>query len=354
VVRETSAGVPIETPHSIMLVHGDLVGFRHAFGGLPLALAQSDIDVWGMSMRWTLVPAGTTDLSFMKEWGLALHVEDLRLAMAIARQIRYLEGNGRDKMHLLGYSTGGWIGYAIINAEVALDESDRQIKGYIPVDTYIKTDDPEIRKHWCNSATDTEAKRAQGIYHNDNSFFLTFARLALSDPNGTSPFMAPLTNREFALAAGGASYVGFNGNEPAPFYHWFAASWTPDYSKPTGLAYSDEAAFLEEMSNVAPFQANKLSLDNAQLVCDSVDLPYNDHLSRVTVPTLYVGAGGGFGEYGVYSTTLLGGSDHTNLVIHLASGPEGRRIDYGHIDLMAGGPSRTLVFPQLARWINAH
>jgi hypothetical protein len=53
------------------------------------------------------------------------------------------------------------------------------------------------------------------------------------------------------------------------------------------------------------------AFDQNALPCNELDLPYDDHLAEVKVPILYVGARGGFGEYGVYSTTLLGSRDVT-------------------------------------------
>jgi hypothetical protein len=60
VVRETAPGVPLRTPKSVFLVHGDIWGFRGAFLGslgseavarqqsFALFLARRGVDVWAI------------------------------------------------------------------------------------------------------------------------------------------------------------------------------------------------------------------------------------------------------------------------------------------------------------------
>jgi hypothetical protein len=68
---------------------------------------------------------------------------------------------------------------------------------------------------------------------------------------------------------------------------------------------------------------------------------------------LYVGAQGGCGDYGVYSTTLLGSRDVT---VHLASTwpAAARRLDFGHVDILFGDNAESLVWQPMLAWIRAH
>ena len=53
-----------------------------------------------------------------------------------------------------------------------------------------------------------------------------------------------------------------------------------------------------------------------------------------------MGAGGGFGQFGVYTTTLLGSTDVTTHIVHKSRRPA-RLADFGHADLfLAATPRR--------------
>ena len=80
-------------------------------------------------------------------------------------------------------------------------------------------------------------------------------------------------------------------------------------------------------------------------------MPYDDHLAEVKAPVLYVGARGGFGEYGVYSTTLLGSRDVTTHVVTLL--PE-QPLDFGHSDLFWADNARTEVWEPIYNWVHSH
>src|SRR5271165_1385596 len=82
-------GRPVHTVNGIYLVHGDDNKFEMIFMSpqisqvpawdysLPAFLAEHDIDVWGMDEDWALVPPGTTDFSFFKNWGLQREVNNV-------------------------------------------------------------------------------------------------------------------------------------------------------------------------------------------------------------------------------------------------------------------------------------
>lgn len=174
-----------------------------------------------------------------------------------------------------------------------------QVKGFIPVDIYLKTDDPVLRAAAC-------------------------ARFALSQARIDAGELADGTFDE-----GGA---------------------------PTGLLYSDEALFFTALAGGAPWQPLKELLDSDAATCDGPEapgVPWDDHLGDIEVPVFYVGAGGGFGDFGLHTTTLLGSTDVTSHVVSLTP-PEARLSDFGHADLFVARDARTLAWQAIFDWIAAH
>jgi pimeloyl-ACP methyl ester carboxylesterase len=365
VVRESEPNRPIRTRESVFLLHGDIWGFRAAFlanprRNLPVHLAKNGVDVWGMDQRWVRVPATATDFDFMKNWGLAHEIRDLRTGLQVARGVRALSGNGLDRMHLLGWSRGGLIGYAYLNFESQLPRGRRNVEGFIPVDIYLKTNDPEFREAACRRSEVQEASYASGLYQNASGVLVqTIATLATTDPSGASPVFPGLTNYQAALLTGEATFVIFPPDQQnVPFYHFtggtFAAEPAPSgLPVPTGLLYSPEPTWIKVLQGAAPFQPARQLADSELLMCDEQDVPWDDHLEDITNPILYVGAGGGFGEYGIYTTTLLGSTDVTTRIVDLQ--PDAARLaDFGHADLFIARDAETLVWDPILDWILAH
>lgn len=73
-------------------------------------------------------------------------------------------------------------------------------------------------------------------------------------------------------------------------------------------------------------------MDGAGLFCGRIQLPFDDHLAKVRVPVLELGAAGGFGTKADYSTTLVGSKDVTRLVVRLLPGGQ-EATDFGYVDL---------------------
>lgn len=364
VVRETSPFQPVHTNDSVFLLHGDIWGFRAAFladpaSNLPVHLAQNGVDVWGIDQRWIHVPASETDFAFMQGWGFQHDVQDLYLSLSVARGVRLFTGNGFDRMHLLGWSRGGMIGYVYLNAETQVPEGLRNVEGFIPVDIYLKTDDPGFLAAACRRSEAQEAAYAAGQYQNPTGTLVqTIAFLATTDPTGTSPIFPGLTNYQAALLTGEATFILLLPNEPAPFYHFTGGTFAPEPAPsglpvPTGLLYSPESTWLTVLQGAAPYQPTRQLADAELVLCDQQDVPFDDHLAEIDNPVLYVGAGGGFGEYGVYTSTLLGSTDVTTHLVDLTPA-ELRLFDYGHADLFLGTDAQTLVWQPILSWLQAH
>ncbi|HYI09033.1 MAG TPA: hypothetical protein VEK57_08165 [Thermoanaerobaculia bacterium] len=363
VVRESAPNHPVATEKAVFLAPGDIWNFRAAFltgnRPLPVFLAENGVDVWGIDYRWTSVPGDTADTSFMADWGIEQDASDLGFAMSVARFARARTGSGHGKLFLLGWSRGGQIGYAYLNAESQLPDGQRQVQGFIPVDIYLKTDVPQLKAFACAREQATEAAIAGGGYANTvGGLVSVLGTLALVDPNGSSilngpPFnLGDYTNRHAALLVGEATFGLQGGLEPAPFYHFTGGLFAAD-GKPAGLLYSNEADLFAFEQAASPLQPNRELADADAATCEATSVTFDDHLSDITVPVFYIGAGGGFGEYGIYTTTLLGSTDVTSLVINKVPSTQ-RLFDYGHADLFLADDADDLVWQPMLEWVEAH
>ena len=362
VVRETAPWVPAHSPKGILLAHGDVWNFRAAFltdpaQSLPVFLARNGVDVWGIDFRWTLVPASTTDFSFMKNWGIQTDVHDLGVALGVARGVRFATGSGLGKMLLLGWSRGGQIGYAYLDGESQIPGALRQVRGFIPVDIYLKTDVEELRLAACTRYQGSLPAWQGGTFQNNiGSLVATIWSLATADPNGASPILPGFTNRQAALAVGSMTFIFFPpGLGPVPLYH-FTGGTFDTHGLPTGLLYTPESRLLTLEQGSAPFQPAKELLDGDAAICDDpaiVDVPFDDHLDDIQVPVFYVGADGGFGYYGLHTISLLGSTDVTTHVVDLQ--PAAAQLaDFGHADIFLATNAETLVWQPILNWIQGH
>jgi hypothetical protein len=151
-----SGGSPIKTEKTFFFLHGDAKNFVGMMlpgqlspnmaddFGMGVYLARNNVDVWGIDQAWTLVPQETMEFGFMQEWGLEKTAVDLRTGMAIARVARYLIGNELDRMIMSGYSSGVPTGFLACGMESQMEAGLRHIKGYVPIDYAILTDDPRF------------------------------------------------------------------------------------------------------------------------------------------------------------------------------------------------------------------
>lgn len=365
VVKETAPNVPVRTSKALFMTHGDIWNFRTAFltavsspalpddQALPVFLAENGVDVWGIDFRWTFVPAAVTDLSFMEDWGIEQDARDLGIGIGIARVTRALTGSGSGKVHLLGWSRGGQIGYAYLNAETRISRGLRQVKGFIPVDIYLKTDVPELRNLACLRQQATEAAIASGTAAAGSGVLIrAIGTDAIADPNGPSANVPGLTKRQAGLLVGEATFQLLGGAEPAPFYHFTGGNFDAN-NLPSGLLYSTERALFDFEVGASPFQPNQELADADAATCEQTDVRFDNRLHRITIPVFYVGAGGGFGELGIYTTTLLGSTDVQTLVVHKVPAAQ-RLFDYGHADLFLANDAEALVWQPILSWINAH
>jgi pimeloyl-ACP methyl ester carboxylesterase len=358
IVREKHPWQPIHTESGLLMLPGGpntvemifmeplispAAAWDHA---ITVFLAKNNVDVWAMDYRWALVPAGTTNFNFMKHWGLQRDVDDAKIALSFARLIRRATGQGFGKMHLLGFSYGTWVAYPVVNQETQLPHSLRNVKGLIPVDAGVTFAAGEpTRDVFCSLLPQDQGRYAAGTYNDDSSVLKQIGDLARSAPDDPSPFADGFTNYQFALL------VGASVNWP-PSWHFVAGVFN-DSGITTGLQYTDPWLWIDVIRAVPFYFPVLADIDQEKVTCYDVVAPFDDHLAEVTLPILYVGAAGGWGERAYYAVTLTGSTDITKSIVqlHPDSEPE---LDFGHADLFTATNAETLVWRPILNWLVTH
>jgi len=360
VVEEKKPYKPVKCKKNIFLLHGDGQGFQSMFlpgatvttlpddFGMAVYLAQNGVDVWGMDQSWLLVPAETTDFSFMSDWDLQHEIDNLRIGVSVARAARTLTAGGPGKMLLLGYSSGAVTGYAYLNEESQYSELMQNVSGFIPVDLAFKTDDPTVKGTLAAFAANFQGMIDSGVYKYDSAFG-PVGMLAAIDPDGDSPIVPGYTNMQVAIFLGAATHLF---TPLTPTFHYLSGQFDEN-GIPVGFNFVGTDTWLEFLQKGAPYEALPYMAEYAAVIGDAWELPYDDNLADITVPVFYVGAAGGFGTYGEYTTTLLGSTDVSTLVVQLF-GPGYEVADYGHIDLFAANNAENLVWAPIFDWICYH
>ncbi len=360
VVAEPLKGTPRDARHGVTLLPSHYFDFAHFFlpPGCPgktvcaaATLAARGIDVWGLDLRTRAVPSTTQDFDFMENWTLETYMADTRLALVAARIARAATVNQPNpRLQLLGFGRSVWLAFALANQETQVLSGSRSIAGLIFVDQAFQygPNGSTARQLDCESENRLWAQVRVGSFEISTEV-ATDGKLARSDPNGPSRHDPSFTNREYALMVGAATYLG---DAPVPHYH-LTAGELDDEGHPIRLIYTEEKRWFDTMASAVPHLCAPFFLDTMAIACGETDVPFDDYLSQITVPTLYIGAAGGYGELGIHSTTLLGSEDITILMVQHQT-DENAVVDFGHGDIWFSATAKTEVWEPLAEWIEAH
>jgi hypothetical protein len=357
VVKESGHCRPVKVKDAIFLLHGDAKDFEGMFlpytrstnlpdrFGLAVYLAERDVDVWGIDQAWTLVPSGTSNFTFMKDWGLQRNIDDLRTGIAIARSLRFATGFGADKMILLGYSSGGATGYATLNHETQVPMNARQVRGFVSADLLFKSDDPAIHRAFTNDLALYEPNYNNGIYQAEIPF-QPMGMLARTNPGGDSPIIPGLTNLQTAL------YFGCGPIFALDVSIHYLSGYMDATGFPAALRLVTLPQWYDFLEAGVPYESNKFIMDYDKVLGNVFDSPFDDHLAEIRVPILNLGAKGGLGPYTVYGTTLLGSTDITHKIVEVGTGNV--LTEFGHIDLFLAPQAPALAWQPMVNWLKAH
>jgi pimeloyl-ACP methyl ester carboxylesterase len=307
-----------------------------------------------MDYAWALVPAETTDFNFMKDWGVVKDSQHTEIALWLARWIRGSTGQGFDQLHLLGFSYGGIIGYSVAGHETQQPDFLRNVKGIIVGDVAMKFEEKSISDYYCNAAAADQGNLNAGVYNDDTGVFLKqLSDLALSAPDDPSPIFAGLTNYQASLFLGTSTWL-LDGNPI--FWHFVAGAgelFADPFWIPSDLQYTKVRLWVDLLRAIPPHLPVQSDFDVHAEFCGTLEVPFDNHLRQIAVPILYVGAAGGFGRTGYYTTTLTASRDITRFTVQFL--PDDRRaLDFGHADLFTATNAETLVWKPILDWIVAH
>ncbi|MDD2556321.1 MAG: hypothetical protein PHX16_08490 [Syntrophaceticus sp.] len=363
VIKERAPWVPISTSKAVMLIPGDSCNFTNAYmaptanKSFGIFLAENSVDVWGIDLRWNFVPDTTTDFSFMKNWDTSRHLKDIKVAVKLSRTMRGLTGSGFGKITMLGHSRGAQFLYAYANEETQLPKICRDLKGIIPVDMAYKIspDNQELQQEALLRYQVFKSLHDSGVYYSEEGKNMKgIAYLAQSAPDDQSPLIPGLTNMQAALFALTATHATYEAplQPPTPFYHYLSGIFDSN-GIPTGLQFANIDNIITNAFAAPDFQSLGEMIDGEAIMSGSIETPYDDHLGDITIPVYYVGAAGGFGEYGTYTLTLLGSTDKDSLIVQMYP-PEAAALDFGHADLFWSDNAKTLAWEPICKWIKTH
>jgi hypothetical protein len=351
VVREAAPWRPAATRGAVVLMHGDFANFDSNFGGarpsLATHLADRHIDVWGIDRRWTLLPADAQDLSSLTNQGYELGLDDTRVALSVIRAVRVATGQGDGGVVLGGFSRGGHFAYAYAGREALRPRSQRYVAAILPLDVYARVDPAEtqIIAGACARADDEYASIAAGTVESDNSFFSDLGAFAASAPDDPSVLLPGYTNRGAFLWTVGQTYQFFR---PSPLYHLAATVLEDGVSVSARL--SPEGRLTSWFAAAPRWGSRRESADGEALWCGAHP-PFADHVADIRIPIFYIGARGGFGEYGRYTLALTASSDPRAVVVS-AGGDVAS--DTGHGDLLFGRDAPSQVWPAIASFVREY
>ena len=361
VVREILPGWPRPTAHAVMLLHGDFATFVTNFlptagspaspaPGLAPYLAAQDLDVWGVDRRWTL-PGTDGDISDLGDMGVVQELGDIDRALDFAEATRLVTDAAPGRLTLAGFSHGAELAYAFAAVDGGRPPALRKIAALVPIDMYydLAPADADLRANACANASAERDLLAEGVTDSDNSFFIAVGQLDRSAPGAASPELDGFTNRGAMLFTVGLTY------EFAPYtplYHLIAPRLDAD-GNVTSLRETSEPAVSAWFAGAPPHQSMREAADLDGLWCGQPPLAVTAPLSNIHVPVFYLGAAGAFGDHGLYTTTQLGTSDVTTLVVH-RFGAARQAEDFGHGDLLYATDAPTLAWSPLAAWLLHH
>lgn len=156
------------------------------------------------------------------------------------------------------------------------------------------------------------------------------------------------TNRGLFLLIAAQTYQFFS---PTDTYHLAAAELVD--AVPTALTESAEGVIASWFAHATPHQSMRESADTDGIWCADGNGPPAPELSRIEVPLFYLGTAGGYGDHGIYSTTRVGSSDVTTLVVRQKP-PDRSAEDFGHGDLLFAENAASLAWEPLASWLLRH
>ena len=285
-----------EINHNIIILPGQALTEKF-YSEMAIYYAQLGYSTYILDRRETNIPVNETDFSFMENWNIDKYMSDIYDSIVISRiHTALLNNEPVDNIEVtaIGHSHGALILTAYATSEyegLSLGSVDRMVS----VDIIIKYD-PNCLELIQSQAQEFEivSKSMENRTYNaiNMAVMMQIAKLALTDPEERSSFNDRFTNRQIFRLMASQTYT-FNAHPYTPNYHY----WGGDLN---GLHYVDENRLLNLTltGGAIPHTPKYLDKYMAGLMgnMDGYEIDY----SKIDSPVLYIGLGGGFGDYGAW------------------------------------------------------
>ncbi|WP_231585586.1 MULTISPECIES: hypothetical protein [unclassified Methanosarcina] len=266
------------------------------YSDMAIYYAQQGYSAYILDRRETNIPADETDFSFMQDWTFDEYLQDTYEGISASRShTALLSGKSAERIEVtaIGHSHGA----LLLTAYEASEYDDLpagSVDRAVPVDIIIayNPENSELIQGQAQEFASISESIESGVY-NDSSMagMMYVAYMASTEPEGHD-FNLTFTNRQFFRLMASHTYI-FSEYPYTPDYHY----WSGD---PSGLYYVDEDRLLNlTLTGVAvPHTPKYLDQYMAGLMGNVEGYEINS--SRIDSPVLYVGLGGGFGDYGAW------------------------------------------------------
>ncbi len=283
----------INTGKNLVILPGQ--GLTEKFySDMAIYYAQRKYSVYIVDRRETNIPSNEEDFSFMEYWTVEEHLNDTYKAINASRShTSFLSKKPAENIEVtaIGHSHGA----LILTAYEASQYDDMPlgtVDRIVPVDIIIKYDPqyPELIYNQTQEFNIISSDIENEVYEGTGMASMIYvASMAYSNPEGSSPYPG-LTNIQLFRLMASQTYI-LSSYPYTPDYHY----WSGDLS---GLSYVNESRllYLTLSGGAAPFTPKYMDQYMAGLM-GNVD-GYEINSSSVDSPVLYVGLGGGFGDYG--------------------------------------------------------
>jgi len=265
------------------------------YSDMAIYYAQLGYSVYILDRREANIPADEDDFSFMKNWTFEEHLNDTYKGIDASRSHTALL-SGKSAKNIKVTAIGHSHGALLLTAYEASKYDDLplgSVSKIVPVDIVIKYD-PEYSDLIYNQAQEfniISSSIENGIYHGTGmAVMMQVAGLAYADPDGVSPIVPELTNIQVFRLMASQTY-SLSLYPYTPDYHY----WSGDLN---GLYYVNESQLLNLTltGGSIPFTPKYMDQYMAGLMGNVEG--YEIDPSKVDSQVLYVGLGGGFGDYG--------------------------------------------------------
>ena len=265
---------------------------------MAIYYAQQGYSAYILDRRETNVPSTETDFSFMEDWTVDKYLKDTYEGIVASRvHTAFLVGEQPAKainLTAIGHSHGALLLTAYEASKY--DDLDRgSVDKVVPVDIIIKYNPEKLDFiQWQAQEFDVISKSINNGTYNDSSMgnMMGIASLAYTYPDNKSPFQSGLTNMQLFRLMASQTYR-FSGHPYTPDYHYWSGA--PDLSD---LYYVDENKLLSVTLTGGAVPNTPKYMDQYMAGLMGNVEGYEIDSSKIDSPLLYIGFGGGFGDYG--------------------------------------------------------